>query len=61
MPWRLKRLLILMACGFGVIALALIVLARDDNLDSQLLAGIGILGGVAILLTNLPDGGDKDD
>lgn len=66
MPWRAKRLLYLMACGFGVLALAIAVLVREPSrgTDSDLLAYIGILGGIAIILTNLPMDGDgerKDD
>jgi hypothetical protein len=50
----------LMACGFGVLALSIVVLVRNDSIDSSLLAGIGILGGIAIVLTNLPTNG-KDE
>jgi hypothetical protein len=60
MPWRVKRLLFLMACGFGVLALAVVVLVRDSSTDSVLLATIAILGGMAIILTNLPANG-KDE
>jgi hypothetical protein len=61
MPWRVKRLLWLMACGFGVLALAIVVLVRDRSTDTELLAYIGILGGIAIILTNLPTNGNHDD
>jgi hypothetical protein len=54
MPWKAKRLLYLMGCGFGVLALAIVVLVRDRSVDTVLLACIAILGGIAILLTNLP-------
>ncbi|HEY2303918.1 MAG TPA: hypothetical protein VGH66_18605 [Acidimicrobiales bacterium] len=61
MPWRVKRLLYLMALGFGVLALSIFVLVRHDSTDSDALAVIGILGGIAIVLTNLPtNGNDKD-
>jgi hypothetical protein len=50
----------LMACGFGVLALAVVVLVRDTSTDSVLLACIAILGGIAIILTNLPTNGDSD-
>jgi len=58
MPWRVKRLLILMACGFAVLGLSLAVLARHDSVDGDLLAIIGIVGGIAIIVTNLPENGD---
>jgi xanthosine utilization system XapX-like protein len=59
-PWRVKRLLYLMALGFGVLALSIFVLVRHDSTDSDALAVIGILGGIAIVLTNLPANGNND-
>lgn len=59
MPWRIKRILYLMACGFGALAISLVVLIRDRSLDTNLLAVLGILGGVAIILAHLPLNGDK--
>jgi peptidoglycan/LPS O-acetylase OafA/YrhL len=61
MPWRVKRLLALMTCGFAVLALAIVVLARDDSTTTVLLAVIAILGGIAIILTNLPQNGNNDN
>jgi hypothetical protein len=60
-PWKTKRLLYLMACGFGVLALAIIVLVREKSrgTDTDLLAYVAILGGIAIILTNLPNGNGK--
>jgi hypothetical protein len=58
MPWKVKRLLMLMACGFGLLGLAAAVLTRDHDLNVRLLAVAAILGGVAVLLTNLPGNGD---
>jgi uncharacterized membrane protein len=60
-PWRAKRLLYLMACGFGVLALAIVVLVRDNSTDAVLLACIAILGGIAIILTNLPQNGNNNE
>lgn len=57
MPWRVKRFLYLMACGFGALALAAVVLIRDHSTDIRLLAIIAVLGGIAIILTNLPVNG----
>jgi hypothetical protein len=61
-PWRVKRLLTLMACGFGVLGLAIVVLVREKTRgsDVDLLAYIAILGGIAIILTNLPTNGNHD-
>jgi hypothetical protein len=60
-PWRVKRLLGLMACGFAVLALAVVVLIRDRSTDSEILGTIAILGGIAIILTNLPANGNHHD
>jgi peptidoglycan/LPS O-acetylase OafA/YrhL len=60
MPWGVKRFLYLMAMGFAVLGLAIVVVVRDRSVDTVLLAAIAILGGAAIILTNLPVNG-KDD
>ena len=60
MPWRVRRLLILMGAGFATFALGAVVVARHHNLDTVLLGVLGMLGGVAILLTNTPSNG-KDN
>jgi peptidoglycan/LPS O-acetylase OafA/YrhL len=58
MPWRIKRRLILAACGFFAFGIALAVWVRNDLLDTDLLAVVGILGGIAIIVTNLPENGN---
>lgn len=58
MPWRVKRMLWLMACGFGALTLAVIVLVRDKGTDTNLLAYLGVLGAAAIILTTLPANGN---
>ena len=60
MPWRVRRLLILMGAGFAAIALGAVVVARHHNLDTVLLGILGMLGGVAILLTNTPSNGKEN-
>ena len=55
MPWKAKRMLILWACGFGALLLAAVVLYRRDDVDSSLLAVIALLGGVAIIVNELPN------
>jgi hypothetical protein len=56
MPWRLKReiFLILMGCAVLVIGVIVLILNRDASTD--LLAGVAILGGVAIIINTLPLG-----
>jgi len=60
MPWRVRRLLILMGAGFAAIGIGAVVAIRHRNLDTVLLGILGMLGGVAILLTNTPSNG-KDN
>jgi hypothetical protein len=54
MPWKTKRLLYQMCLGFTALVLALVVLARDRSLDTELLGYLGIVGGTAIILNALP-------
>jgi hypothetical protein len=58
MPWRLKRevFLILMGCAVLVIGVIVLILNRDASTD--LLAGVAVLGGVAIIINSLPLGGN---
>ena len=60
MPWHIKRMLLIFACGFAALGLAIVVFVRHASLDTDLLACIGFAGGVAIILSNLPENG-KDD
>ena len=60
MPWRVRRLLILMGAGFATFALGAVVVARHHNIDTVLLGVLGMLGGVAILLTNTPSNGKEN-
>ena len=61
MPWRVRRLLILMGAGFAAIGIGAVVAIRHRNIDTVLLGILGMLGGVAILITNVPNGGDHDN
>jgi len=54
MPWRIKRLLMLMVCGFAALGLAIVVLVRDNSTDAVLLALLGLVGGLAIVINTLP-------
>ena len=60
MPWHIKRMLIIFACGFTAMGLAVVVFVRHTSLDTDLLACIGLAGGVAIIISNLPRNG-KDN
>jgi hypothetical protein len=54
-----KRAAVLILFGVGVLVLAIWVLARNRDLDTDLLAVIGILGGLAIVVVSLPTSNGK--
>jgi hypothetical protein len=58
MPWRVKRLYIEILIGAAVLALAVIVLVLNRDVPSDLLAVLGLLGGVAIVINALPANGN---
>ena len=61
MPWNAKKFLILIICAFAMWAIAVTVFVRDRSLDTKLLAVVSFVGGVAIILNNLPENGkDKE-
>jgi hypothetical protein len=49
-----KRQVYLILLGVGAMVLSLIVLARNRNIDVDLLAVLGLLGGVAMIVVALP-------
>jgi hypothetical protein len=49
-----RRLIVLVVLAAAMLALAIIVFVRNRALDDDLLATIGILGALAVLVTNLP-------
>jgi hypothetical protein len=54
MPWRLKREVYLVLMGCAVLILSGIVLALNQDLSTDLLASIAVLGGLAIIINSLP-------
>jgi hypothetical protein len=56
-PTRRQAYLIVIAAL--LLALAVIVLVRSRSLDDDLLAVIGLLGGVAVVIVSLPENKDK--
>jgi hypothetical protein len=52
-----KREVILILLGVVALVLALVVLIRNRSLDVDLLAGIAIVGGVAMIVVSLPGSG----
>jgi len=60
MPWRIRRLWLLLLCAVVALAIAAVVLARNRSADDELLASGLLVGGVAIALVALPtNGGEK--
>jgi hypothetical protein len=57
-PWTLKREIYLILIGVIVLVLAIIILLRNRNIDTDLLAVIGLLGGLAIVIVSLPINGN---
>lgn len=54
-----RRTLVLIVLGCVALALALVVYARNRGLDDDLLATIGVVGGVAIIVNSLPTSDDN--
>jgi hypothetical protein len=60
MPWRLKREVYLVLMGCAVLILSGIVLALNQDASTDLLASIGILGGLAVIINALPFSSNGD-
>jgi hypothetical protein len=58
MPWRLRREIALIVLGVVVMALSIVVLILNQSASSEILAAIGLVGGVAIIVNLLPANGD---
>jgi hypothetical protein len=50
----IKRIALLLILGAATLAAGIIVLARNRSLDTDLLASVAILGGLAMILVALP-------
>jgi hypothetical protein len=60
MPWRIRRTVLLILCGVAALTLAIVVLVLNRDTPSDLLAILGLVGGVAIVITALPANGNGD-
>jgi hypothetical protein len=60
-PWRVKRLFYLYLLAFVIGVCSLVVFIRHTSEDSNLLAVIGVAGGIAVLIVALPSNGHDDD
>jgi hypothetical protein len=52
-----RKLAALILLGVAMLVLAILVYTRDRRVDDDLLATIGILGGVAVVVVTLPTNG----
>ena len=60
MSWRLRRTLYLMVLGAFMFGLALYIYIASDGADFDILATIGVIGGLAVLLVSIPESSDGD-
>jgi hypothetical protein len=61
MPWQVRRTVLLILCGVAALTLAIIVLVINRDTPSDLLAVLGLVGGVAIVIVALPANGQNGD
>ena len=55
-----KRTALLILLGVIVLTLSLMVLIRNRSLETDLLAAIGLVGGLAIVVVSLPSSNGRD-
>ena len=60
MPWRLAKTVILILLGVTVLVLAIVIFILNQNTSSDLLAVVGLIGGLAIIVNSLPSGGEHE-
>ena len=60
MPWRIKRNVYLVVFAAAMLAGAIIVWVRNKSADTDILAALALVGGLAILIVALPSNGDGD-
>ena len=60
MPWRLAKTVILILLGVSVLVLAIVIFILNQNTSSDLLAVVGLIGGLAIIVNSLPSNGNGD-
>ena len=56
-----QQQLLLIILGVIVMALSIVVLILNQSASSEILAAIGLVGGIAIIINLLPANGDHDD
>jgi cytochrome c biogenesis protein CcdA len=58
MPWKIKRLFLLILLGVGALSIGSIVVATAHDWDIRLLGIVCIIGGLAMVLVALPGNGN---
>lgn len=61
MPWRLKREVLELLFGCGAIAASVAVFVLNQNASTDILAGVGFIGGCAIIVRTLPINGKDEE
>jgi hypothetical protein len=61
MPWRIKRIWVELILGVIALTIAIVVLVLNRDTSTDLLAALGIVGGMAIIINALPTNGNGDD
>jgi hypothetical protein len=61
MPWSLRRQIALTVLGVVVMVLSIVVLILNQNASTEILAAIGLGGGIAIIVNTLPTNGENHD
>jgi hypothetical protein len=56
-----RKLATLILIGVVMLVLAIVVYVRNRGADNDLLATIGVLGGLAVVVVTLPVSGKSDD
>ena len=56
-----RRLALLIVLGAVLVALAVIVLVRNQSLDDELLATAALVGGLAVIVVALPANGHRSE
>jgi hypothetical protein len=60
MSWKLRKRVTMTIFGVVTLVLALIVLFHNPSTMQDLLAAIGVVGGLAMILNALPDNGASE-
>ena len=59
MRWIARRRLILILIGSVALALSIVVWIINQSISSDVLAAVGVLGGIAIVINSLPENGES--